>query len=126
MVQATAAETGGLLRVVEYEVVPGFPGPPLHVHPSFDEFFYVLDGEVTFRLGDRTETLRPGGHVYTPGTQPHTFANPSAQPGRMLIVATPGGFEGFFRAVAAATADGKLPDPDTMARLNAEFGATPA
>ena len=35
----------------------------------------------------------------------------------MLVVTSPGGFEGFFRAVAAATVEAQIPDPATMARL---------
>jgi hypothetical protein len=42
----------------------------------------------------------------------------------MLVVMSPGGFEDFFRAVAAATAGGQIPDAETMARLNAEHGVT--
>ena len=41
------------------EVVPaGFGGLPLHVHPSFDEGFYVLECELTFRMEDE---LASGG-----------------------------------------------------------------
>lgn len=117
----TGAETAGTLCVLEYEVAAGFPGPPVHVHPSFDEFFYVLDGELEFRLADQSVALSGGGHVYVPGSQPHTFSNPSTRPARMLVVATPAGFEEFFRSVAEA-ADGAMPSPETMARLNAEHG----
>jgi mannose-6-phosphate isomerase-like protein (cupin superfamily) len=121
--QATSEHSDGALAVLEYEVPPSLPGPPLHLH-AFDEFFYVLEGELAFRLGDRAVTLEAGGYVYVPGQEPHTFSNPSAEPARMLVVMSPGGFEGFFRAVAAATAGGVVPDPATMARLNAEHGVT--
>jgi mannose-6-phosphate isomerase-like protein (cupin superfamily) len=119
--RATSADSDGRLAVFEYDVAAGFPGPPLHVH-AFDEFFYVLEGELTFRLGDSEVTLEAGGYVYAPGEQPHTFSNPSAQPARMLVFATPGGFEQFFRALAVATADGQMPEPATMAQLNADHG----
>jgi mannose-6-phosphate isomerase-like protein (cupin superfamily) len=121
--QTTSEHSDGALAVLEYEVPPSFPGPPLHLH-AFDEFFYVLEGELAFRLGDSAFTLEAGGYVYVPGQEPHTFSNPSAEPARMLVVTSPGGFEGFFRAVAAATAEGAMPDPATMARLNAEYGVT--
>jgi mannose-6-phosphate isomerase-like protein (cupin superfamily) len=121
--QVTSEHSDGGLTLIEYEVPAGFPGPPLHVH-AFDELFYVLDGELAFRLGDDAVTLGAGGHVYAPGNHPHTFSNPSGEPARMLVVTSPGGFEGFFRAVAAATVEGQIPDPATMARLNAEYGVT--
>jgi quercetin dioxygenase-like cupin family protein len=117
-----SADSDGRLAVIEYEVAAGFPGPPLHIHPPFDEFFYVLDGELTFRLGEESAILDAGGYVYVPGGQPHAFANASSEPARMLVVAAPAGFEGFFRSVAQLTADGTMPSPETMARLNAEHG----
>ena len=121
--QATSEHSDGGLAVLEYDVPASFPGPPLHLH-AFDEFFYVIEGELAFRLGDSAVTLGPGGYVYVPGEEPHTFSNPSAEPARMLVVTSPGGFEGFFRAVAAATAEGGMPDPAKMARLNSEHGVT--
>lgn len=121
--QATSEHSDGALAVLEYDVPPSFPGPPLHRH-AFDELFYVLEGELAFRLGDSAVTLEAGGCVYVPGNEPHTFSNPSAEPARMLVVMSPEGFEGFFRAVAAATAGRGMPDPETMARLNAEHGVT--
>ena len=93
--QATSEHSDGALAVLEYEVSPSFPGPPLHLH-AFDEFFYVLEGELAFRLGDDAVTLGAGGYVYVPGNEPHTFSNPSGEPARMLVVTSPGGFEGFF------------------------------
>ena len=109
--------------MLEYDVPASFPGPPLHLH-AFDEFFYVLEGELAFRPGDGAVSLGARGYVYVPGEEPHTFSNPSAEPARMLVVTSPGGFEGFFRAVAVATAEGGMPDPAKMARLNSEHGVT--
>ena len=44
-----------------------------------------------------------------PGT-PHTFANPSDRPARMLVLVTPGGFERYFEALIEAVRDaGDLP-----------------
>src|SRR5215831_8222344 len=59
----------------------------LHVHRSDDEAWHVLEGELTFRFGDRTETAGPGATVFVPAGTPHTY---SAGPGaRYLIVLTP-------------------------------------
>ena len=43
----------------------------------------------------------------------------------MLVVATPGGIEGFFREMAAA-AGGGMPPPEVAAALNAKYGMGPA
>ena len=45
-------ETGGHVAFVENTVPAGWEGPPLH-HHDFDEAFYVLEGELTFQVGDR-------------------------------------------------------------------------
>src|SRR5438874_194120 len=47
----TGAECGGRLFAME-ALVPTGGGPPPHIHRREDETFYVLDGLVTFRLGD--------------------------------------------------------------------------
>ena len=59
----------------------------LHVHHSDDEAWHVLDGELTFRYADRTETVGPGTTVFVPAGVAHTYtAGPGA---RYLIVLTP-------------------------------------
>jgi len=101
--RATADETAGTLSAVEYDAVPGFPGPPLHVH-DFDELFYVLEGRLDVRAGDEVTELGPGASAYLPGHEPHTFANPGDERVRFLVVCVPGGFEAYFRALAAGDA----------------------
>ena len=59
----------------------------LHVHHSDDEAWHVLEGELTFRYSDRTETVTAGKTVFVPAGMPHTYtAGPGA---RYLIVLTP-------------------------------------
>jgi uncharacterized cupin superfamily protein len=59
----------------------------LHVHHSDDEAWHVLDGELTFRYADRTETVGPGSTVFVPAGVAHTY---SARVGaRYLIILTP-------------------------------------
>jgi quercetin dioxygenase-like cupin family protein len=79
----------GALAVIEAAVAPG-SGPPLHAHPSLDETFYVLAGRLTFRVGDAMFTALPGAVVYAERGTPHTYANHSEEPARVLLVSTPG------------------------------------
>lgn len=44
-------QTDGALTAFENVIAPG-DGPPLHVHANDDEAWYVLDGELRFRLDD--------------------------------------------------------------------------
>ena len=100
------------VAVMDNLIEPGHDGPPLHHHP-FDELFYVIEGVLTFRLGEEDVTCRAGEHAFAPGGTPHTFANLSGDEGRMLVVCTPAGFERYFEQVAAAEA-GAAPSPEPI------------
>jgi quercetin dioxygenase-like cupin family protein len=91
--------SAGAVSVIETAPPPG-AGPRLH-HHDFDEAFYVLDGELTFQLGDELRRAGPGDLVFAPRGVPHTFANLSDRPARQLIVCTPAGFERYFARMAA-------------------------
>jgi mannose-6-phosphate isomerase-like protein (cupin superfamily) len=85
--------------VIDYTAPAGFPGPPLHVHPGFDEVFVVLEGTLTVRVNDAVSEIGPVGSASVAGAVPHTFANETADPVRFLLVAAPGGIEDYFRAL---------------------------
>ena len=63
-------------------------GPPtLHLHRSDDEAWHVLDGVLTFRYADRSETAGPGTTVFVPAGVAHTYT--AGGDARYLIVLTP-------------------------------------
>ena len=59
----------------------------LHVHHSDDEAWHVLEGELTFRYKDRTETVGAGSTVFVPAGMPHTYS--AGAGARYLIILTP-------------------------------------
>jgi len=59
----------------------------LHVHRSDDEAWHVLEGELTFRYHDRTETAVAGMTVFVPAGVAHTYT--AGDGARYLIVLTP-------------------------------------
>jgi quercetin dioxygenase-like cupin family protein len=103
--------SAGNLSVIEAVVAPGSPGPPLHVHPGLDEGWYVLDGELTFRVGGDQFEGGPGAFAFAPRGTPHTLANLGTTEARMLIVSTPAGLERLLLRLAATQA-GAEPPPD--------------
>jgi mannose-6-phosphate isomerase-like protein (cupin superfamily) len=116
-VLAPSEATGGAFSLVESLVPPGF-GPPLHVHESDDESFYILEGELEIVCGGEHYTAAPGAFAYLPRGIAHTFRVTSATPCRLLTLATPGGIEDFFReAGRPAEGDGLPPTapPDVAA-----------
>jgi putative ABC transport system substrate-binding protein len=101
---ATREQTGGSFGVWRYTSVPG-GGPPLHIHRTEDEFFYVLQGEFAFQLGDCIKHTPAGSFVYIPKDAVHTFQNIGTEPGVLLGSVHPGGFEGFFQGLPGADAE---------------------
>ena len=71
-------ESGGALGAVEVTVPAGWSGPPLH-HHVFDEAFYVLEGALTFQLGEELVEAGPNTLVFAPGDAVHT-RSPTAPP----------------------------------------------
>ena len=53
-IKAAGDETGAALAVIEAELAPHSSGTPLHVNTREAENYYVLEGTLTFRLGERT------------------------------------------------------------------------
>ena len=49
--KATAEQTGGEFLLIE-ELAPRGTATPLHVHPTDDESFWILEGECTFYFED--------------------------------------------------------------------------
>ncbi len=80
-------------------------GPPRHLHYDQDEWFYPLEGEFIFEVGQERMELKPGDSLLAPRNVPHVWAYVGNTRGRILIVFTPSGkMEAFFREVTKADA----------------------
>jgi quercetin dioxygenase-like cupin family protein len=126
-IKADGADTGGRVMVTE-QVAPRGSGSPLHVHHKEDEWFYVLEGELTIWVAGTTVVAGAGAFVYGPRDVPHTFVVSSEQ-ARFLLVTEPAGFEGFVRALAAPAAAPEIPpaptappDMEHVLRAAADYG----
>src|ERR687896_1274161 len=106
-IKATGKATGGLYSVVEV-LEPQGAQAPLHLHRKEDEAFYVLEGEVTFQVGEETIKARPGSFVFGPKDVPHTYTVDSG-PARLLFLLSPAGFEGFIEAISKPAKARTLP-----------------
>jgi mannose-6-phosphate isomerase-like protein (cupin superfamily) len=108
--KVATADTAGNLLVIEHSNLLPNTGPALHMHLSQEEWFYVMEGEVRFQVGDRRIQLGPGESFLAPRRIPHTFSA-AGSPAHMLIAFTPADkMEQYFIDAAAqpslaATAD---------------------
>lgn len=101
-------DTGGRYGLLEI-VVPQGLGSPYHVHPEEDEWFYVLEGELTFYVAEARLSLPAGSFGFGPKGIPHTFFGQSAEPARALVGFQPMQFEGFVREVGTPALERVLP-----------------
>ncbi|MGC4003057.1 MAG: cupin domain-containing protein [Pirellulales bacterium] len=117
---AVGRDTGGAYAQWEALVPPG-GGPPPHTHSREQECFYILEGEITFRIGERTIVAGPGTFAgVAPGTA-HAFKNESDRPARMILTIAPAGLEEMFFAIGTPLDDGATtappPSPDDIVKL---------
>ncbi len=99
----------------------GISGPGDLVRPhahTFAEAFYLLDGEMTFRIGNARVTARAGDFVYLPPNVPHQPVNESGEEATLLTICLPAGFEQFQREVGATE------DVERMTAIAANYGIT--
>jgi quercetin dioxygenase-like cupin family protein len=126
-IKASRDTTGGAVAVLEHRAPRG-AGSPLHVHNNEDEWFYVLDGELTFWVGGEVVVAPAGAFVYGPRGIPHTFIV-SSDEARFVLVTQPGGFEAFARMIGEPAAALEIPpaateppDVEGLTRIAATFG----
>jgi quercetin dioxygenase-like cupin family protein len=109
-------ETGGAWAAVECTLAPGAPGLPLHANTLEDQAFYILEGTLTFRLGERTVRASAKSLVFVPRGSVHTFRNLGDEPVRFLCVVSPAGLERSFADLSGLLSEG-AEWPQVIARL---------
>ena len=78
-----------------FAIIEHAPGRVLeeHVHDGEDDAFYIVEGEMTFTLGDEEVAAPPGTFVLVPPDVSHGFRNDGDVPVRMLNIHAPAGFD---------------------------------
>jgi quercetin dioxygenase-like cupin family protein len=126
-IKSSGQTTDGRVAVTENLGLQGY-GTPLHLHRNEDEWFYVIEGELTFWVGGQLITASAGSFVYGPRGIPHTFIVSSPE-ARFLLVTEPAGLESFIRALSEPAlaltlppASSQPPAPELMMATAAEYG----
>jgi quercetin dioxygenase-like cupin family protein len=111
VIKTTADDTAGQLTIVEITAPPGLE-VPLHVHHRDDEGFWILEGDVTFEVGDATIEAHAGDYVFGPRDIPHRYT--VGDDGcRMLFIMVPGGLEYLIRDTSEPAQSRTVPPPPT-------------
>lgn len=100
VIKASDQATGGSYALHENILPAESSGPRPHIHRYHEESFYVLEGELTMRVGARTITAPVGSFVIVPRGVVHQPSNLGAQPTRVLLIFSPAGMDGFFAEAA--------------------------
>ena len=92
-------------------LAPHGESPPLHVHETEDEIFFVLEGELRVVAGDADIRVGAGETILGPKGVPHTYRVESPEGARWLVITSGGNFERFVRAVSRPAEASELPAP---------------
>lgn len=116
-------DTGGRFSLTDFTMAaPPAPGPPPHIHEDADEVVYVLDGTLEMEVGEQQLTGSAGAVMLAPKGTLHAIANVGPSPARFLVILSPSGYEGFWRAMSELRARlGGPPDPETVLALQRKY-----
>jgi quercetin dioxygenase-like cupin family protein len=123
-IKAAGSDTRAQFSLFE-AVITKLAEPPLHVHHREDEAWYVLEGKLTFHVGDLVLEAVPGTFVFAPKDIPHRFSV-DVEPTRVLVITSPGG--GFEKVVEEGglpfeRSQGPVPpDPEKLMELSKKYG----
>lgn len=97
--KADGAETASGYSISEWWLEPHTQGPGAHSHEA-DDVFYVLEGTMSFLIGDKWIDAPKGSFVLVPGGTTHDFENRGAVRAGALNFSAPGTFEEDMPAIA--------------------------
>jgi mannose-6-phosphate isomerase-like protein (cupin superfamily) len=99
--KVTGKDTDGNLYIFESKNNLKNEGPPLHSHPNLDETFYMLEGELKFKIGEEIKYLKLGDTLLVPRNVPHCFTSNSDKPAKfMVIIQSATTMEAFFQELS--------------------------
>lgn len=111
--KVVSGDTRGAYSLVEITVMGD--GPPLHIHKTEEEAFYIIEGELTVRVGERTVKGTAGSFVLVPRGVVHTFSKAGTPTAKVLVLISPAGFDQFFEEIAGP------PDIDKIKALARKY-----
>jgi quercetin dioxygenase-like cupin family protein len=105
-------QTNGTYALIDMLIAPeGGPGP--HSHATFQEAFYILDGEIKVITKEKVYTAPKSSYVNIPFNGPvHKFTNETDKVAHILCFTIPAGMDKMFQEIGKpVTVDTLLPIP---------------
>ena len=97
--KADGDETEKRYSISEWWLEPRTQGPGAHSHDE-DDVFYVIEGTMSFLLGDHWIDAPKGSFVIAPGGVTHDFENRTSSRAGVLNFSIPGDFEKHMPEIA--------------------------
>ncbi|MBI4931796.1 MAG: cupin domain-containing protein [Bacteroidetes bacterium] len=120
-IKISTSDTEGDLAVFEQTGLTPKGGPPLHIHPFQDEWFYVIDGEYLFQVGEDKYQMKAGDTIFLPRNVQHAFVQ-LTEKGKMIVSYLPAGkMEAFFKVTDKWTSP---PAKEEIAKVFADHDMT--
>ncbi len=124
VIKVSSGDTQAGYELILNNLPAGF-GPPAHVHRRMEQVFYVLEGRVSFQLGDDWVEAGRGEIVVVPPGTAHTFANRTQQAAQLLQIDSDGALEPMFEDLARAFPAGSKPDSKRLGEIMAAHDHLP-
>ncbi len=103
-IKISGSDTENEIAVFEQTGLSPNGGPPLHIHPYQDEWFYIVEGTYLFQVGDEQFDMKTGDTIFLPRNVQHAFLQLSEN-GKMIVSYVPAGkMEAFFKVTDQWTA----------------------
>jgi mannose-6-phosphate isomerase-like protein (cupin superfamily) len=107
---ASKEGTDGTYSFIEAKVFPG-GGPAPHIQTREHEGFYVVEGQITFKMDKQRIEAKPGTFVNVPPNVLHSFKNETNETAKLIIILSPPGLEQLFVEVGLEVSDTNTKPP---------------
>lgn len=122
LVKLASSDVEGAAAVFHI-TAPPMSGPPLHRHSREDEWFYVLEGTITFEIDGQRTAGKAGDSAFAARGTLHAYQNFTAETAKLLVMTTPGtNFNEFFVRLSAHNMRLAVPDFQGSERIMNEYG----
>jgi quercetin dioxygenase-like cupin family protein len=107
-------QTNGAYALIDM-LIPPEGGPPPHSHVTFQESFYILDGQIEVITKEKKYIVTKGSYVNIPFNGPiHKFTNKTDKIAHILCLLTPAGMEKMFEEIGKPVAVNTFLPPPQM------------